>query len=74
MEYQFADELQILGQKVISIRPAWKDKANEVLKTQFASRLHDPYLAAMVHNLLKVWDQSMNFMQFRAKCISMFGS
>ena len=53
MEDQFANELQILGQKVIIIRPTRKDEAKEALKTQFASRLHDPYLGAMAHNLLK---------------------
>ena len=37
MEDQFADELQILGWKVISIRPTWKEEANEALKTQFTS-------------------------------------
>ena len=35
-EDQFANELQILGWKVISIRPSWKQEANEALKTQFA--------------------------------------
>ena len=74
MEDQFADELQILGQKVISIRPTWKEEANEACKTQFASRLHDPYLTAMVHNLLKTQGLNMNFTQFWAKCMSMFGS
>ena len=44
---QFADELQILGQKVISIRPTWKKEANETLKTQYAYRLHDPYILFM---------------------------
>ena len=73
MEDQFADELQILGQKVINIRPTWKEEANEALKTQFASQLHDPYLVAMAHNLLKMQGQNMNFIQFWAKCISMFG-
>ena len=73
-EDQFADELQILGQKVISIRPSWKQDANEALKTQFTSQLHDPYLVAMAHNLLKTQGQNMNFMQFQAKYISMFGS
>ena len=73
-EDQFADELQILGWKVISVRPSWKQEANEALKTQFASRLHDPYLAAMAHNLLKMQGQNMSFTQFRAECISMFGS
>ena len=28
-----ANELQILGQKVISIRPSWKSEVNEALKT-----------------------------------------
>ena len=32
-EDQFANELQILGQKVISVRPLWKNEANEALKT-----------------------------------------
>ena len=63
-EDQFADELQILGRKVISIRPSWKQEANEALKTQFASRLRDPYLAAMARNLLKTQGQNMNFTQF----------
>ena len=61
MENQFANELQILGWKVISVRPSWKDEANEALKTQFASRLCDPYLVAMAHNLLKMQGQMMNF-------------
>ena len=74
MEDQFADELQILGQKVISVRLSWKGEDNEVLKTQFASRLCDPYLVAMAHNLLKTQGDKMNFTQFQDKCISMFGS
>ena len=73
-EDQFANELQILGWKVISIRPAWKEEANEALKTQFASRLCDPYLAAIAHNLLKTQGQNMNFTQFWVECISIFGS
>ena len=58
---------------MINIRPSWKEEANEALKTQFASQLHDPYLAALACNLLKTQGQSMNFMQFQAECISMFG-
>ena len=34
-EDQFADELQILSWKVISVQPSWKDVVNEVQKTQF---------------------------------------
>ena len=64
MEDQFADELQILGWKVISIRLSWTEEANESLKTQFASRLCNPYLLAMACNLLKTQGQNMSFMQF----------
>ena len=46
-EDQFAYELQVLSRKVLSIRPEWRAEVNEALKTQFAFRLHDPYLAAM---------------------------
>ena len=35
-EDQFADELQVLARKVISVCPEWKSQVNEVLKTQFA--------------------------------------
>ena len=47
---------------------------NEVLKTQFTSPLCDPYLVAMAHNFLKTQGHKMNFTQFLAQCISMFGS
>ena len=33
---QFANELQILSWRVISMRPSWKDKVNEALKIQFS--------------------------------------
>ena len=39
------------------------NEANEALKTQFASRLHDPYLVAMACNLLKMQGDKMNFTQ-----------
>ena len=35
-EDQFADELQVLARKVISVCPEWKSQVNEALKTQFA--------------------------------------
>ena len=47
---------------------------NDALRTQFAFRLHDPYLAAMVHNFLKTQGKDMSFTQFHAKCVFMFGS
>ena len=64
MEDEFANEFQILGQKVIRVRPSWKNEVSKVIKTQFASILCDPYLAAMVHNILKTQGNKMNFTQF----------
>ena len=73
-EDQFADELQVLSRKVLSICPEWKAEVNEALKTQFTFRLHDPYLVAMVHNFLKTQGKDMSFTQFHAECVFMFGS
>ena len=63
-EDKFANELHILSWKVICMRPSWKDKVDEALKTQFVFQLHDPYLAAMAHNYLKTQGQKMTFTQF----------
>ena len=73
-EHQFANELQVLSRKVLSIRPEWRAEVNEALKTQFAFRLHDPYLAAMARNFLKTQGKDMSFTQFCAECVFMFGS
>ena len=35
-EGHFADELQVLARKVISVCPKWKSQVNEALKAQFA--------------------------------------
>ena len=59
---------------MISVRPSWQNEVNEALKTQFACRLCNPYLVAMAHNFLKTQGHKMNFTQFQAKCISMYGS
>ena len=63
-EDQFADELQVLSRKVLSIQPEWRAEVNEALKTQFAFRLHDPYLAAMARNFLGAQGKDMSFTQF----------
>ena len=73
-EDQFANELQVLSRKVLSIHPEWRAEVNDALKTQFAFRLCDPYLAAMAHNFLKTQGKDMSFTQFHAKCVFMFGS
>ena len=38
---QFADGLQILTRKVISVFPDWRSQVKEALKTQFSHRLWD---------------------------------
>ena len=73
-EDQFAEELQILSRKVLSIHPEWKAEVNIALKTQFAFWLHDQYPVAMACNFLKTQGKHMSFTQFCAKCVFMFGS
>ena len=73
-EDEFTDELQVLSRNVLSIHTEWKAEVNEALKTQFAFRLHDPYLAAMAHNFLKTKGKDMPFTQFCVECVFMFGS
>ena len=73
-EDQFTDELQVLSRKVLSIHPEWKAEVNEALKTQFAFRLHDPYLVAMACNFLKTQGKDMSFTEICAECVFVFGS
>ena len=73
-EDQFADELQVLARKVISVCPEWKLQVNEALKIQFTHQLWDQYFAAMVCNLQKVAPSNMAFTKFQAECISIFGT
>ena len=73
-EDQFADELQVLARKVISVCPEWKLQENEGLKTQFPCWLLDQYFAAMAHNLLKVAPSDMAFTKFWAESMSIFGT
>ena len=65
---------QVLSKKVLSVHPEWKAEVNKALKTQFAFRLHDPYLVAMAHNFLRTQGKDMSFTQFHAMCVFMFGS
>ena len=48
----FADDLQILVRKIIAPKPAFRAKANEQLKHQYAHKLHDQYYTAIVHSAL----------------------
>ena len=71
---QFADELQVLARKVISVCPEWRSQVNEALKSQFDHQLWDQYFAAMACNLLKEAPPDTIFTKFWAKCISIFGT
>ena len=46
-EDAFADDLQILNQKIIAQKPSFRAEANEKLKSQYAHKLHDQYYAAI---------------------------
>ena len=38
----FADNLQVIVQKIIARKPEFRTDANEQLKSQYAHKLHDP--------------------------------
>ena len=39
----FANEVQVLAQKIVACKPEFISKANQALKHQFAQNLKDPY-------------------------------
>ena len=47
-------------------------QTKQSVKTQFAFKLHDPYLSAMEHEDLKTLGWNKTFTQFHSECISMF--
>ena len=71
---QSADALQILASKVFSIIPKWRAEISEALKCQFPYRLVDPHFSALGHKMLITGSQQMNFTEFWAKCVSIFGT
>ena len=73
-EDQYADELQVLARKVISICPKQKSQVKKVLKTQFAHQLQDQYFATMAHDFLKVAPPDTTSAKFWADCISIPGT
>ena len=42
----FADDLQVLVQKIIARKPEFRKDANEQLKSQYAHKLKDPVLCS----------------------------
>ena len=74
LEDAFADDLQILVQKIIARKPSFRAEANEQLKSQYAHKLHDQYYAAIAHSVLQTSDPSETFTQFRGRLALTFGS
>ena len=66
----FADDLQVLVQKIIARKPEFRKDANEQLKSQYAHKLKDPYYAAIACSMLQSLDDTESFMQFRG-CLAM---
>ena len=49
----FADNLQVLVQKIIARKPKFRTDANEQLKSQYAHKIKDPYYAAIDYSMLE---------------------
>ena len=64
LEDVFANDLQILVRKIIAQKQAFRAKANEQLKHQYAHKLHDQYYTAIVHSALQTSDPTETFTQF----------
>ena len=73
-EDAFADDLQILVQKIIAQKPSFRAEANEQLKSQYAHKLHDQYYAAIARSVLQTSNLSETFTQFRGCLALTFGS
>ena len=73
-EDAFADDLQILVQKIIARKPSFRAEANEQLKSQYAHKLHDQYYAAIACSVLQTSNPSETFTQFRGCLALTFGS
>ena len=65
----FADELQVLAQKVISKRPNFQQGLNSVLKNQYVNQLYDHHSAAIAKSLLFQLPPQTSFTQFRSELL-----
>ena len=74
LEDAFADDLQILVQKIIARKPSFRAEANEQLKSQYAHKLHDQYYVAIARSVLQTSNPSETFTQFRGCLALTFGS
>ena len=67
LEESFADELEVLAQKVISKKPNFWQRLNSVLKNQYANQLYDCHSVAIVKSLLFQLPPQTSFTQFRSE-------
>ena len=70
----FADELQVLVQKIVTHKPEFISEANWALKHQFAQNLKDPYFGVIARGQCLSFPDSKSFMQFWGRLALMFNS
>ena len=73
LEEAFADELQILAQKVISRKPDFQNDLDTTLKQRYASQLNDCNNASIAKTLLKQMPQ-ITFTQFHNELAQVLGT
>ena len=73
-EDAFADELQVLVQKIVARKPEFIHEANQALKHQFAQNLRDPYSGVVARGQCLSSPDSESFTQFRGRLALIFNS
>ena len=69
----FADDLQVLAQKIIARKPEFKTDTNEQLKNQYVHKLRDTYYVAIAHSMLQTSDNMESLTQFQVHLAMTFG-
>ena len=70
----FVDELQILVQKLVALKPEIIGEANQALKHQFAQNLRNPYFRLVVRGQCLSSPDSKSFTQFWGRLALKFNS
>ena len=73
-EDMFANELQVLVQKIVAHKPEFISEANQALKHQFVQNLKDPYFGVIVRGQFLSSPDSASFTQFQSRLALMFNS
>ena len=73
-EDAFADELQVLVQKIVAQKPEFIHEANQALKHQFTQNLRDPYFGVVARGQCLSSPDSKSFTQFRGRLALKFNS